>query len=271
MKRRTSIVLMSAIAVVYVAAIAVSLHIRNFSLLDWWQHPGSGAAWRPPDTASIPAGPLGDSIRRGALLFDETPLYAAQYTPSKISCTSCHAEGGIQPYASPMVGLPPLFPMFNERAGHMITMKDRVQECFVRSENGTPLSYTGPEMESLVDYITWLSQPQPNRRRFIGRGLVKLPALTPDPQHGAQIYAAQCSGCHGSDGQGRLPQFPPLWGPYSFNDGAGMNTLPKLAAFIQHNMPQNRMGILSPQDAYDVAAFVHAQPRPAFNPAYKHF
>jgi len=270
MKRRTNITLIATIAVVYVTAIALSLHVHNFSLLDLWQHPGS-AAWKPPNFASIPYGPHGDSIRRGALLFNETPLYASQYTPSKMSCTSCHAEGGIQPYASPMVGLPPLFPMFNERAGHMITMKDRIQECFVRSENGTPLSYTGLEMQALVDYITWLSEPQPNRRRFIGRGLIKLPALTPDPQHGAQIFAAQCSGCHGADGQGRLPQFPPLWGPQSFNDGAGMNTLPKLAAFIQHNMPQNRMGILSPQDAYDVAGFVHAQLRPAFNPAYKHF
>jgi thiosulfate dehydrogenase len=44
-----------------------------------------------------------------------------------------------------------------------------------------------------------------------------------------------------------------------------------MAAFAQHNMPQNRMGILSPQDAYDVSEFVQLQPRPAFNNAYKHF
>jgi thiosulfate dehydrogenase len=36
-------------------------------------------------------------------------------------------------------------------------------------------------------------------------------------------------------------------------------------------MPQNRMGILTPQEAYDVAAFVHQQPRPAFNQAFKHY
>ena len=54
-------------------------------------------------------------------------------------------------------------------------------------------------------------------------------------------------------------------------DGAGMNSVQKMAAFVQHNMPQNRMGILSPQDAYDVSAFIHTQPRPAFNQEYKSF
>ncbi len=44
-----------------------------------------------------------------------------------------------------------------------------------------------------------------------------------------------------------------------------------MAAFVQHNMPQNRPGILTPQEAYDVSAFIHAQPRPAFNPAYKNY
>jgi len=50
-----------------------------------------------------------------------------------------------------------------------------------------------------------------------------------------------------------------------------MNNINKMAAFVQHNMPQNRMGILSAQEAYDVAGFVHAQPRPVFNTAYKNF
>jgi thiosulfate dehydrogenase len=271
MKHRLNIAVIAMIAIVYVGAIALSLQIRNFSVFDWWQPPGSGSAWKAPRASTIPWGPQGDSIRRGALIFNETPLYAAEFTSSKVACSDCHAAGGMQPYASPMVGLPALFPMFNERAGHMISMPDRIQECFVRSENGKPISYDGPEMKALVDYITWLSQPQPHSKPFKGRGLVKLATLTPDPEHGAQIYAAQCAGCHGGDGGGRLPQFPPLWGAQSFNDGAGMNNIVKMAAFVQHNMPQNRMGILTPQEAYDVAGFIHAQPRPAFNSAYKHF
>jgi thiosulfate dehydrogenase len=44
-----------------------------------------------------------------------------------------------------------------------------------------------------------------------------------------------------------------------------MDTLPKLAAFIHIAMPQNRKGILSPQDAFDVAAYIHNQPHPSYN------
>ncbi|ADW69684.1 c-type cytochrome [Granulicella tundricola] len=256
---------------VYGGAILASLLPKHLSLdLDATTRQ-SKLPWRPPPVSSIPDNPHGDSIRRGALLFDETPLYAAAFTGAKVSCANCHAEGGIQPLASPVVGLPAKFPMYNERAGHMISLKDRVQECFVRSENGTPLDYDGTEMKGLVDYIEWLSIPQPGRRAFEGRGLVKLPELTPDPIHGGQIFAAQCAGCHGEDGQGKPPKFPPVWGPQSFNDGAGMHGVRKMASFVQHNMPQNRMGILTPQEAWDVSAFIHAQPRPAFNTAYKKF
>jgi thiosulfate dehydrogenase len=269
--RRWSLALAGGlILLIYCAAVFVGLLVHDLSFR-WWGAEVHATEWQPPRDSTIPDGPLGDSIRRGAVIFNETPLYAADHTGNKISCANCHAEGGIQPYASPMVGLPKLFPMYNQRAGHMISMKDRIQECFVRSENGKPLDYDGETMKNLVDYIDWLSQPEPGHEEFKGRGLVKLPQLTPDPEHGAQIYYAQCAGCHGNDGAGRAPMFPAVWGADSFNDGAGMNQIPKMAAFVQHNMPQNRMGILTPQDAYDVAAFIHQHPRPAFNPAYKHY
>jgi thiosulfate dehydrogenase len=260
-------------ALLYVVAIVVGMKAHNLSLnwWGWWYGTKPFAAWQAPSLASLPEGPVGDSIRSGALLFDETPLYAPANVGGKISCANCHAEGGIQPYASPMVGLPKLFPMFNARAGHMISLKDRIQECFVRSENGKPIDYNGQIMKNLVDYINWLSIPQPGHTKYKGRGLVKLPDLVPDLDHGKQLYYTQCAGCHGNDGQGRLPMFPAVWGADSFNDGAGMNTIAKMAPFIQQNMPQNRMGILTPQQAYDVAGFIHAQPRPAFNKAYKHF
>jgi thiosulfate dehydrogenase len=272
MAHRLTILAAAFTAIVYAGAVAIGLRVHDLSVLTVvpFATPQPHAVnWHPPH--AIPAGPRGDSIRRGALLFNETPLFASDHANAKLSCASCHAEGGIQPFASPIVAVPALFPMFNERAGHMISLKDRIQECFVRSENGTPLDYESSEMKAIVDYIDWLSQPEPNRKPYLGRGLVKLPALEPNPTHGAAIYAIHCAGCHGNDGRGKMPLFPPLWGPESFNDGAGMNGIPKMAAFVQHNMPQNRPGILSAQDAYDVAAFIHAQPRPTFNQVYKHF
>jgi thiosulfate dehydrogenase len=170
-----------------------------------------------------------------------------------------------------MVGVPRSFPQFNARAGRVITLQDRIQECFVRSENGEPLDYNGGEMRAILQYIDWVSQPRPRELPFRGRGFIKLPNLTPDPVHGAAVYSAQCAGCHGSQGEGSAPLFPPLWGGHAFNDGAGMHTVSKMAAFVQQNMPQNRKGILSAQEAYDVSAYVHLQPRPAFNKAYAHY
>ena len=277
MRRPLVISIIALVGLIYIGAIVVGLHVKNLRVLS--QFPTNTArdndfqrlSWKPPAESSIPNGPLGDSIRRGRAIFNETPLFASHFTGGKVSCANCHAEGGIQPFASAVVGVGATFPQFNQRAGHVISLEDRIQECFVRSENGKPLDYKGPEMHAIVDYISWLSTPQPGRKPYLGRGLVKLPNLTPDPVRGKAIYAEQCAGCHGDNGEGKPNVFPPLWGPDSYNDGAGMHGIPKMAAFVQHNMPQNRMGILSAQEAYDVSAYIHEQPHPAFNPAYKHF
>jgi thiosulfate dehydrogenase len=56
--------------------------------------------------------------------------------------------------------------------------------------------------------------------------------------------------------------FPPLWGPESFNWGAGMHELDNAAAFIRANMPLGRGGMLEEQEAWDVAFFMNAHERP---------
>ncbi|HWG21386.1 MAG TPA: c-type cytochrome [Terracidiphilus sp.] len=255
--------------VLYVSAIVLGLRVKSLSTFSAHAATHRILPWQPPARATLPLGPLGDSIRRGAQIFNNTRLYAAAYTASRVSCTNCHSDGGIQPYASPVVDSPGRYPVYSPRAGRVISLQDRIEECFVRSENGQPLPYDSAEMRALVDYIAWLSQPQPDRVAFEGIGFIRLPQLKPDPSRGARVYAGQCAGCHGEHGEGAPPLFPPLWGPDSFNDGAGMGDIAKLAPFVQHNMPQNRMGNLSPQEAFDVAAFIHAQPRPAFQAAYK--
>jgi thiosulfate dehydrogenase len=60
--------------------------------------------------------------------------------------------------------------------------------------------------------------------------------------------------------------FPPLWGPDSFNDGAGMHRLIASASFIRATMPLGTTydkPVLSVEEAWDVAAYVNSQPRPA--------
>ena len=229
------------------------------------------AAWTPPDPATIPSGPVGDSIRLGRLIFQETPKYAPAYTGNKLSCNDCHIQGGTAAYAAPMVGMPGIFPMYNNRANRVISLEDRIQECFTRSESGKPLPYNGVEMAATVSYIHWLSCGQVEGKEVPGRGFVKLPPLQGDAGRGAIVYRDSCAGCHGPDGAGKPPILPALWGPDSYNDGAGMNQVPKMAAFVQHNMPQNRPGILTAQEAYDVSTFVAAKPHSPFDAAYQKY
>ncbi|MGC1781441.1 MAG: c-type cytochrome [Acidobacteriaceae bacterium] len=267
MRLRHHLGIWSALVGVYVLALLLGLgyiRLRN----PFRAKPVVWSAWQTPDSDNIPEGPLGDRIRYGSQIFDQTPWYVPKYTGAMVSCTSCHIQGGIAPYSAPVVGMTRIYPTYNKRAGRVISLRERIQECFVRSENGHPLPEDGPEMRALLAYIGWLSQPEPTHQPFSGRGLIDLPPLQPDPARGEKIYAVQCAGCHGVNGEGSRPLMPPLWGPDSFNDGAGMDRISKMAPFVQYNMPQNRRGILSAQDAYDVSAFIHSKPRPKFNPAY---
>jgi thiosulfate dehydrogenase len=221
-------------------------------------------AWVAPDPTTISEGPLGDSIRLGMQIFNNTPKYAEKYVGNKLSCTHCHIDGGTVSKGMPMVGLPGVFPMYRDREKTVITFEERIQQCFQRSEFGHRLPNDGPEMTGLVAYAQWLSKDQVTGRPFPGRGLVDLPELNGDATKGSKVYADQCAVCHGEDGKGKLPLIPALWGPDSYSDGAGMHQIPKMAAFVQHNMPQNDPGTLTPQDAYDVAAYVHSKPHSQF-------
>jgi thiosulfate dehydrogenase len=50
-----------------------------------------------------------------------------------------------------------------------------------------------------------------------------------------------------------------------------MNIPAELAKFLLRNMPADKPGTLSPQDAMDVAAYVDSRPRPKFNQAYRRY
>lgn len=223
-----------------------------------------------PDEASIPKGPMGDAIKYGKLLLTDTRRQLPHKVGNGLNCTSCHLNAGTTPLASPWVGLAGAFPEYRSRSGKVISLQERVNDCFQRSMNGKPLDFDSAEMNAILAYMKWLSTGIPAGVAISGRGFEKIDnGLKPNLVHGKAVYAAQCASCHGGEGQG-LPNpaggytFPPLWGKDSFNVGAGMARMFTAAAFVKHNMPLGQGGTLSAQDAVDVAAYFTQQPRPDF-------
>ena len=225
---------------------------------------------RVPDRATIPEGPMGEAIRRGELIATRTHEELPEHVGNGLHCTSCHLQGGTVAGAGPWVGLTAVFPEFRSRNARINTIEMRVNDCFERSMNGTALDETSPDMAAIVAYIAWLSQDVPMGHEVEGRGFRRIATPpTPDREHGRALYAERCAVCHGEDGAGRQQpdgsyQFPALWGPRSYNLGAGMARLDTAAAYVRWNMPLGQGGTLSDQDAYDVADFFIHQDRPAF-------
>jgi thiosulfate dehydrogenase len=265
--RKLPFTIAAATLLLYAGSILLGLRFNPSTAYTIYPSAPTATTWHP---SPIPASDR-DTIAYGRRLFTETPIYASAYTPSRIACSNCHLGAGTAPFTAPVIGSAQAYPKFSVRSKRYVTLEDRIQECMTRSENGQPLPHDGPELHALLAYINFLSAPHPTQTAYTGRGLEHLPNLTPNPTHGAALYTTQCAGCHGTNGAGTSRPFPPLWGPTSFNDGAGMDTLPKLAAFIHIAMPQNRKGILSPQDAFDLAAYIHNQPHPTYNHANDRF
>lgn len=219
----------------------------------------------PASERPLPEGPMGEAIRLGRQVFTHTPTYAAAYAGNALSCSSCHLDEGRAPNASPMVGLWGSFPTYLPRAGRVGTLEDRINGCFLRSMNGKPLPSGSEEMRGLLAYVWWLSKDIPVGADGPGRGNPPITASMPaDPARGKAIYAQACAVCHGEDGLG-TDEIPPLWGPRSFNIGAGMARTSKAAAFVRANM-SGLAGTnpLSNQEAFDVSAYFTQQSRPDF-------
>lgn len=227
-------------------------------------------AMHPPDESAIPEGPFGEAVRLGLAIVTDSRTHAAAYVGAQLNCTSCHLDRGRTPYASPWVGLWGVFPEYRSRAGRVISLEDRINDCFSRSMNGTPLPLDSAEMRGVASYIRWLSTGVPVGTAATGRGFMRFKApQAADAERGRTAFESRCASCHGIDGQGAATAaggylYPPLWGPKSFNIGAGMARLETAAAFVKANMPLGQGGTLSDQEAYDIAAYFTRQPRPDF-------
>src|SRR5919108_1712881 len=221
------------------------------------------AALRGPADSLIPDGPLGVAIRRGRALLVATAESLPGHVGNKLRCVSCHLDAGRRANGS-WVGVFAHYPQYRARSGTVETLQYRIKDCFRRSMNGQPLGTDGADMRDIAAYLWFLSRdvpvalPPPAANR-----LAKWAALTADTVAGARVYASTCSKCHGAQGEGTSVA-PPVWGPYSYNIGAGMARVRTAAAFIRDNMPFDLPGSLTDQQALDAAAYVNAHARPDF-------
>ncbi|NJL16834.1 MAG: c-type cytochrome [Nitrospira sp.] len=74
------------------------------------------------------------------------------------------------------------------------------------------------------------------------RGIPRLISThQPDPLNGRKVFEQKCVFCHGSDGQGTMAA-PPVWGPRSYNIGAGMARV-TVAALVYQGQHAARLGL----------------------------
>jgi len=237
--------------------------------------------WAPPEMRSVADDPFGKLVKYGYALMVDTANQigpaaadtAKRYSGNNLTCQNCHLKGGTQPYAMPLTGVWGQFPQYRGREGEIGTLEERINGCMERSMSGRVLPLDGLEMKAYLAYMKWLSTGIPDGAKLIGAGTinVKEPGRAADVHNGANIYADTCAMCHGKDGLGQRAasgagyQFPPIAGPDSYNNGAGMTRILNAAAFVRHNMPFGTTfdaPVLSDADAYDVAAYINSLDRP---------
>jgi len=234
--------------------------------------------WSSEATADIP---LAATPEFGQRLLRDTARYLGpdqpdpekRYTGARIACASCHLDSGMLPGTLSLLPTSERYPRFSGRDGGVGDLRDRINGCMQRSMNGRALPRDSVEMIAMEAYVLSLGQRLAamgeSRRVSPEQAALSEPDRAADPAAGAVVYEQRCRVCHGEDGQGLRAThdpsdgflFPPLWGPDSFNNGAGMGRVLTAARFIKARMPFGEAD-LSDDEAYDVAAYINSQPRP---------
>lgn len=236
--------------------------------------------WTGADTARLTFLDDADSslIRYGRELIVNTAAFlgtqgSVAALTNGMNCQNCHLDAGTKPWGNNYGAVWSTYPKFRARSGGLESLEKRVNDCMERSLNGTALDSSSREMRAIVAYMQWLGTGIRKEQKPKGSGIVELAYMdrAADPAKGAEVFKTKCASCHGNDGQGILKadgityQYPPLWGPHSYNQGAGLFRLSRFAGYVKANMPQGaswERPQLTDEEAWDVAAYVNAQPRP---------
>ena len=240
--------------------------------------------WQAPDIGKLADDKYGQLVRQGKSLMEQTYRHIGpevkdadkRYAGNNLACVSCHIDAGGRKFGNPWVGTFVSFPQYRGREDAVSSTEERINGCMERSMNGRKLPLDSAEMKAMMAYLHFLSTGISVGAKLEGGGTLKLKELAraADPEAGKLVYASSCVACHGDHGQGVRRgkvgdadgyQFPPLWGPDSYNTGAGMARVTLAAGFIKGNMPSGTTHttmVLTDEQAFDLAAYVNSQPRP---------
>jgi len=262
-RTETGLGLMAAVAVT--AALGVSVVVGALVMA---RSDRAGDAMLPPGATAEYGSRL---LRHTAELIGPTAADPSmRYSGSNLDCASCHLENGVNPGTLSLLQSTARYPRFSGRDGEEQDMRSRINGCMERSMNGRRLPDDSVELIAMELYIASLG------KRHAGMGAAEEPKTTfvepqrrADAEAGRLVYAAKCAVCHGENGEGLLETgdpadgytIPPLWGPDSYNDGAGMHRVLTASRFIKDRMPLGQPDLTS-DEAYDVAAYMNSQPRP---------
>jgi thiosulfate dehydrogenase len=226
-------------------------------------------------------------VKYGRQLFADTSTLMPNHTGGdRMSCANCHGGGSLSSTNGmvgqdidmiPLVGTAAGYPEWTGRTERMRDMRQRIQGCFLRSmnaddaEEGVP-AYDSREIQAMEAYMEWLGKGTPIgsvpywRHLEKPEGDQKTPVPEINPVRGAELYMQNCASCHGADGQGEAGQYPPLWGPDSFNDGAGMGRVYTSAAFVREAMPYGYAHTVTDwDDVQDIAGYMNGHDRPSLD------
>lgn len=280
--RNTTTLILGFLVVVSLAVIGAMNHQLGISKKEADQAPiitetpteqVAGVVHNPPSLDDVPDGPLGEAILRGYELTNDTSTVLRSEASSvedgmarvnELSCTSCHAGAGMDEEVSSLVGMASVYPMYIGRSGQIVTLEERINGCMVRSMNGQKFAEDDEDLDAMVAYLTYISQGIPVGAELPWRHQSDMKDVpVPNIADGEVLYQQSCIACHADNGTGTGSNTgPALWGDGSFNDGAGIARMSKMAGYIQNNMPIGAAGTLTDQEASDLAAFILSQERP---------
>ena len=235
--------------------------------------------WHAPDKANLEGDPDKDQILYGEDLIAHTSLYFGPIGKVKakstngMNCQNCHLDAGTRVFGNNYAAVAATYPKYRARSGSKENIHKRVNDCFERSLNGKALDTNSKEMQAITAYIKWLGRDVEKGKKPEGSGFKDIALLdrAADPVQGKILYEEKCTVCHQKSGEGQLTPdkstyvYPPLWGKYSYNVGAGLYRISNLAKYIRYNMPlgaTHESPQMSDEEAWDIAAYINSMNRP---------